>query len=160
MDTAQTRARRRQAFWWVRIILNPLAKSISRSPFHGMMSHRLLLITFLGRKSGKQYTTPISYVQQGDTLLLGVGGRWWKNLRGGASVQIRLRGKTYAGRAEAWTDEATMTQAYRTILAKNPTQARFMGITAIADGQPDRHSIQQALQRGAAVVEIRLTPGA
>jgi deazaflavin-dependent oxidoreductase (nitroreductase family) len=156
MDTAQSMARRRQGFWWVRTLFNPLAKSILRSPLHGGMSRRLLLITFPGRKSGKRYTTPISYVQHGDTLLLGVGGRWWKNLRGGVPVQVLLRGKTYAGRAEAWTDEASMTRAYRTILAENPTQARFMGITATSDVQPDPHAVQQALQRGAAVVEITL----
>lgn len=159
MDTAQAMARRRQAFWWVRTFLNPLAKTILCSPLHGGMSRRLLLITFTGRKSGKPYTTPISYVQHGGTLLLGVGGRWWKNLRGGVPVQVLLRGKTHAGRAETWTDEASMTSAYRSILAENPTQARFMGITTTADGQPEPQAIQQALQRGAAVVEITLLPG-
>jgi hypothetical protein len=116
-------------------------------------------MTFSGRKSGKQYTTPISYVQQGRTLLLGVGGPWWKNLRRGVPVQVRLRGKTYAGCAEAWTDEASMSRVYRTILAQNPTQARFMGIRATADGQPASHDIQQARKLGAAVVEISLDSG-
>ena len=92
MENVPAMVRRRQAFWWVRTLFNPLAKTTLRSPLHGGMSRRLLLITFPGRKSGKQYTTPISYVQHGDTLLLGVGGRWWKNLRGGVPVQVRLRG--------------------------------------------------------------------
>jgi hypothetical protein len=83
MDTARTVTSRRQAFWLVRTILNPIAKVILRSPLHGVMSRRLMLITFAGRRSGKHYTTPISYVQEGHTLLLGVGGPWWKNLRGG-----------------------------------------------------------------------------
>jgi hypothetical protein len=74
---------------------------------------------------------------------------------------VGVGGKTYAGRAEAWTDETSMTQAYRTILAQHPTQARFMGITVTAvtaDGQPESYDIRQALQRGAAVVEIQVTP--
>lgn len=111
-----------------------------------------MLITFTGRRSGKRYTTPISYVQQGQTLLLGVGETWWKNLRGDVPVQVRLHGKTYTGRAEAWTDEASMTRVYRTILTKNSVQARFVGISAT----PDDHDIQRALQRGAAVVELHL----
>jgi len=156
MDTAQTMARRRRAFLWVRLLLNPVAKFILRSPLHGLMSSRLMLISFTGRRSGKHYTTPISYVQQGQTLLLGVGGPWWKNLRGDASVQVRLRGKTCTGRARVWEDEASMTRAYQTILEQNPTQARFMGITATPDGEPDSHDIQRARQRGAAVVEIQL----
>lgn len=71
MDAAQSMARRRQAFWWVCTLFNPLTRSILRSPLHWGMSRRLLLITFPGRKSGKLYTAPISYVQHSDTLLLG-----------------------------------------------------------------------------------------
>src|SRR5215472_2484030 len=56
----------------------------------GVMSRRLLLITFSGRKSGKQYTTPIRYVQRGNIVLLGEGRRWWKNLCGDVPVQVRL----------------------------------------------------------------------
>jgi hypothetical protein len=136
MDTAESRVERRQAFWWVRTILNPFAKTILRSPLHGVMSRRLMLITFTGRRTGKQYTTPISYVQQGKTLLLGVGGPWWRNLGGGAQVQVRLQGKTYTGHAEAWSDEASMIKAYHTILAKNPTQARFRGSQPPPTGNP------------------------
>ncbi len=117
---------------------------------------RLLLITFTGRNSGKRFTTPISYVQHGTTLLLGVGGPWWKNLRGGAEVKLRLRGNTYTGQAEARNDAASVERIYQVILRENPVQARFMGITALADGHPDPVAMQRALQRGAAVVEIHL----
>lgn len=144
-DKAHPLAGRRRAFGWIRTFLNPLATVILRSPLHGVMSRRLLLITFSGRKSGKVYTTPISYVQQDRTLLLGVGGPWWKNLRGGVPVQVRLRGKTLTGRAEVWTDEASMTRVYQTILAVNPTQARIMGITATANGEPDSHDVRQVV---------------
>jgi hypothetical protein len=34
---------------------------ILRSPLHRMLSRSLLLTTFTGRKSGKAYTTPISF---------------------------------------------------------------------------------------------------
>ncbi len=159
MDTAHPLAGRRRAFWWIRAFLNPLAKVILCSPLHGVMSHRLLLNTFSGRTSGKVYTTPISYIQQGRTLLLGVGGPWWKNLRGGVPVQVRLRGKTLTGRAEARTDEASMTRVYQTILAVNPTQARFMEINATANGEPDSQDVQRMLQRGSAVAEITLDSG-
>ena len=51
-------------------LFNPFMKTVLRSPLHGMISRRLLLITFTGRKSGKVFTTPISYEQEGATLLL------------------------------------------------------------------------------------------
>jgi F420H(2)-dependent quinone reductase len=159
MNTVQvTSPRRVSRFWWVRRVFNPLATRILRSPLHGLMSRRLMLISFRGKKSGRYFTTPISYVQNGESLLLGVGGPWWRNFAGGVPVQVRLRGRTRDGRAEATTDEARVTEAYRTILRRNRTRARFMGIAATSDGQPDKHSIEDALQRGAAVVEISLAP--
>ena len=47
--------------WVFKWIMNPAIKLILRSPLHGLMSKRLLLITFTGRKSGKQFTTPLGY---------------------------------------------------------------------------------------------------
>jgi len=65
-----------------------------------MRSDRLLLITFTGRKSGKEFTTPMRYVQEGDTLLLRVVYPWWKNLIGQATVRVLLRGEMRTGIAE------------------------------------------------------------
>ena len=44
------------------------------------MSGRLMLITFNGRVTGRPYTTPVSYVQEEDSLLVPGGGTWWKNI--------------------------------------------------------------------------------
>jgi hypothetical protein len=79
---------------------------VLRSPLHGLLSRRLLLLTFSGRVSGKTFTTPVLYEQEGATLLLRAGGAWWKNLRGGVAVRVLLRGKGYSGRAEVFAEEA------------------------------------------------------
>ena len=41
--------------------VNNAMKFVLRSPVHGMVSKFTLLITFTGCKSGKTYTTPVSY---------------------------------------------------------------------------------------------------
>src|SRR4028118_1236877 len=46
-----------------------------------------------GRKTGKQYTIPISYIQDGDLLTCYTASVWWKNVRGGAPVTVVLRGQ-------------------------------------------------------------------
>lgn len=79
-------------------LYNPIV-AILRSPLHAVMRKSLLLLGFRGRKSGREYTTPISYVPDGEDLLA-VASRdhaWWKNLRGGASVGVRLRGRELKG---------------------------------------------------------------
>src|SRR5512138_3050089 len=75
-----------------------------RSPFHIFMGG-MLLITVTGRKSGRAITTPVNYVRDGDTLLITskTDRTWWRNVRGGAPVALRLNGRAY--RAEANTIE-------------------------------------------------------
>jgi deazaflavin-dependent oxidoreductase (nitroreductase family) len=80
-------------------LYNPVVASILRSPLHGLMSKSVMLLTYRGRRSGRSITTPISYVQDGEDLLA-VASRdhaWWKNLRGGAPVRVRLRGRQLEG---------------------------------------------------------------
>jgi len=91
----------------VRTLINAIATTILRSPWHGMMSPRLLLLTFTGRKSGKEFTTPIRYVQEGETLRLKVLVEypWWKNLVGEATVRVLLRGNMRTGTAEVFPEE-------------------------------------------------------
>jgi deazaflavin-dependent oxidoreductase (nitroreductase family) len=160
MTTTPGAEKRRNLFRLIQAIFNPLSKTILRSPLHRVMSKKLLLITFTGRKSGKNFTTPISYVQQGDTLLLAVGGSWWKNLRGGTTVWVRLQGKLRTATTEVVTDEEAMSEVYQIILAKNPTQGRFMGIKAGSDGKPDTDDLRRAIERGAAVVKVHLKANA
>ncbi len=90
----------------VRILANAIATTILRSPWHGMRSHRLLLLTFTGRKSGKEFTTPIRYMQDGETLQMIVVYPWWRNLVGEATVHVLLRGKIRTGTAEVLPEES------------------------------------------------------
>ncbi|MCS6835694.1 MAG: nitroreductase family deazaflavin-dependent oxidoreductase [Anaerolineae bacterium] len=99
------------ALWrWFTKVQNPFMKWLLRSPFHSVVSRIYLLITFTGRKSGKTYTTPVQYAQDGATLYIitSEGYTWWKNLRGGAQVQIHLRGTTYHAQADTSTDPQTI----------------------------------------------------
>jgi hypothetical protein len=90
----------------VRILANAIATIILRSPWHRMRSDRLLLLTFRGRKSGKEFTTPMRYAQKGETLkLLVVRSPWWKNLVGEATVYVLLRGEMRTGTAEVLPEE-------------------------------------------------------
>jgi len=87
-------------------VQNPFMKWLLRSPFHIIVSRMYLLITFTGHKSGAVYATPVQYSQQGEMLYIitSEGYTWWKNLRGGAKVQVYMRGKSYPGHAEISTD--------------------------------------------------------
>ena len=100
MNDTQTRVHHPRPPRPVRILANAIATAILRSPWHGMRSNQLLLLTFTGRKSGKEFTTPIRYVQEGETLQMTVVYPWWKNLVGEATVRVLLRGEMRTGTAE------------------------------------------------------------
>jgi deazaflavin-dependent oxidoreductase (nitroreductase family) len=73
------------------------------------LSRRLLLITVTGRRSGRTFTIPVSYVEEDGRLLIQPSAPerklWWRNLRGGAPVRVRLRGQDRTGQAVAHGDE-------------------------------------------------------
>lgn len=85
--------------------INPLIGAVLASPLHTLLSGRLALITFTGRRSGRSYTIPVMYELDGELLRIPVEWpqrkRWWRNLREEAPVQLRLRGLPRRGRARA-----------------------------------------------------------
>lgn len=85
---------------------NPFMKWLLRSRMHHSVSDKYMLIALTGRKSGRVYTIPVQYAQDGEQLCVVTSEsyKWWKNLRGGAPVQALLRGMTYNGYAEITTD--------------------------------------------------------
>ncbi len=103
---------------------------VLRSPFHGMLSNGMMLITFTGRKTGKQYTAPIGYYREGDYLWV-VSSRdrnWWRNLRGGADVNLLLKHKPVHGFAEAELDCKIVEARMIEYLQHIPQAAKPMGI--------------------------------
>jgi deazaflavin-dependent oxidoreductase (nitroreductase family) len=91
-------------------LYNPIVILLLHSPLHSFLDKSTIVITFTGRKSGKQYTIPVSYVRDGDTLMM-ISQRehsWWKNLRGGALVSLYLQGHTLKATGEVFTDPETV----------------------------------------------------
>jgi deazaflavin-dependent oxidoreductase (nitroreductase family) len=123
-------------------VMNSLMGLMLRSPFHGGMSKQLGLITVTGRKSGKKYTTPVGYLRIDDTHVhvFTHAAQWWKNLRGGGPVTIRMQGKDYHGTGTAVEDRAVITDALYNYISKVPGSARPFG-THIVDGKPVREDV-------------------
>jgi hypothetical protein len=86
--------------------VNPALRGILRSPVHRIASGRLALITYTGRRSGRQYTIPVLYRDKGEEITIAVGWPdrkvWWRNLTGpGGPVRLVVRGEEVRGHAVA-----------------------------------------------------------
>jgi hypothetical protein len=88
---------------------NRVVRQLLRSPLHAPFSGRLVLITVTGRRSGREHTLPVAYKQDGERLAIPVmwpeRKLWWRNLRDGAPVRLRLRGQERTGQARAREDD-------------------------------------------------------
>ena len=136
--------------------VNSAMKLVLRSPVHGMVSKSILLITFTGRKSGKTYTTPVSYSQDGDQVSIFTHASWWKNFDGGASVRLRIRGQELEGRAEPVAeDKQAVAAGLVAHLRKVPSDARYYGVTFDSLGNPSAEEAGQAAQ-SAVMIRVRL----
>jgi deazaflavin-dependent oxidoreductase (nitroreductase family) len=89
---------------------NDFMSWVLRSPFHGLLSDGMMLITVSGRKTGKKYATPVGYYRENGTLwvITSRNRTWWRNLRGGAKVSLLLKRKPVHGFAELELDETAV----------------------------------------------------
>ncbi len=118
-------------------LYNPVVTAILRSPLHGLTGNSVMLLTYRGRRSGDVFTTPISYVRDGGDLLA-VASRdhaWWKNLRGGARVRVRLRGQELEGTGRALEGEAGEEVLLR-VLRAVPAYRKHWGVELDGGGRP------------------------
>ncbi len=136
--------------------MNAVPRLVLRLPLHGLMSGKTLLLGFTGRRSGRQYTTPMSYVRVGDEVFMTTGAPWWKNLAGGAPVKMRLRGEVRSGVAEAVTDEAGVFDVLGTILRHYLEYRRFVGVSVDEEGRPEEETILGAVRGGRVGIRVRL----
>ena len=138
---------------------NPMMSFILRSPFHGLLSGSTITISFIGRKNGKALTVPTNYVRDDNKLLVTSfrARTWWRNLRGGALVTVRLQGRDYSGEGKAIEDLDAVAEGLRAYFHRVPQWAKYSGVTLDARSEPNLESVRRAAQ-DKVMVELRIAP--
>jgi hypothetical protein len=128
-------------------IVNPFMKALLRSPLHGYASGSLTLLHFQGRKSGREFVTPLSYVRQENTvwLLSAHSTRWWMNLReDGTPVTLVIAGEARTGKARLWDgDSEALRDRVRRYITALPRDAKFYGIELDENEKPIEKSVSK-----------------
>src|SRR6266498_5811036 len=114
--------------------LNVLPKFALRLPFQTPMSRRLILLSYTGCKTGRAYTIPVSYVEQGDALLIPGGGAWKKNLENGLAVLIWLRGREWRANPEVVLGFDEVEELVAFMVVANRAVRRVIGVPSRPDG--------------------------
>ncbi len=146
--------------WFMNRIANPIVRLILRSRLHGLLSAALLVITYRGRKSGREYSLPVQYVRSGNFIYIIPGMAeqkvWWRSLRGCAAVELLLAGKALKGQAAVLEGEAEaerIAEALCIYLKRFPEAARMHGVGNLPEGGLDPNALRQAA-RGGVVVRV------
>ena len=136
---------------------NNFMKLLLQSPFHGMLSKDTLIISYQGRKSGKAYTVPVNYAQEGNQVrIVSFKHRvWWKNLLGGPSVTLQIRGKEFRGRARVKTEEKEVIEGLADYLKPMPKFAKYFDIRLEENNSPNPDDLKQAAE-SRVIIEITL----
>ncbi len=141
------------------VIINPAMRLLLRSPLHWLMSDSLMLITFVGRKSGRTFTTPVRYMRHDDAIrcFTAASSKWWRNMRGGAEVKLLIRGQEGRYRAVAVESPPEQIRAALLLLfEKFPQDAPYYNVDIGRDGRPKSEDMDLAAERTVLVEAHRL----
>jgi deazaflavin-dependent oxidoreductase (nitroreductase family) len=117
---------------------NPILTWLLRSPLHSLVSNSTMLITVTGRKSGKEITLPVNYVDIGEELMtVSFKQRsWWRNLSGEAPVAVLLRGRNVKAHSVIIEDDEGVAKQLAAYFKKVPQYAKYLHVRLDNSGTP------------------------
>jgi hypothetical protein len=139
-------------------VVNPFVGLLLRSPLHGVMSRDVMLLGVTGRRTGRRYTMPVSYLRDGDRVRAFTGREmiWWRNLRDGAEVTVVIAGRARRGHAEAVAgDTDRIADALGDFLTRLPRDAVYYDVALDAGHRPVVTDVRRAADQ-VVLIEIAL----
>lgn len=140
-------------------IVNVPMRFVLGLPFATPLGSRLMLISYKGRKTGRLYRQPVSFVRDTDVLLTPGGGKWKLSLVNGEPIKIRLKGRDLSARPELVRDPDDVERLLALMATKNPSVRRFVAIPSDSEGHLDRASLNAAIEHGFCIVRWHVIEG-
>ena len=125
-------------------------RQILESPVHWPLSRWFAVLAWTGRKTGRQYSTPVSYIREGSTAWVTTGDRWWRNLIDGAPVRMRVAGRWVEAQGSVVADHDESLATHERLLREH---GWFRWLSGIPN---ERGATDLALSSGRVLVRIDL----
>ncbi|HET6684596.1 MAG TPA: hypothetical protein VFG75_12935 [Gaiella sp.] len=121
-------------------LANPLVRLVLASRAHRLLSERLLVLSYRGRRSGREHRIPLRYAETSGGALVAVAVRperkqWWRTFLGGEDAVLLLRGARLAARGVV-TDGPVRDDALRAYLERYPRSRRLTEDAAVVVLEP------------------------
>jgi hypothetical protein len=77
--------------------INPLVAALLRSRLHFIASKGLMLLSWQGRRSGREFCIPVGYQRDRNAVIVLISKpdekSWWKNFRNPWAAELLIRGR-------------------------------------------------------------------
>ena len=148
-------------------LANAAVRPLLQSPLHRILSGRLMLLSYTGGKTGRQYLFAIGYFHwdAGDVLAFS-SGNWPKALGGARDVRVLIKGTWFGARPSVISDDSDKADLLPRIRATQRSACRQgvdAGLTRRSPARPGeaRRGIGQDDGRAlcSSRIELTNTPG-
>jgi hypothetical protein len=121
-------------------LASPVVRVVLESRAHRLLSGRLLVLDYRGRRSGREHRIPLRYAETAGGAVVAVAVRperkqWWRTFLGGEDAVLLLRGGRVAARGVV-TDGHERGAAIRAYLERYPRSERIIGDAAVVVFDP------------------------
>jgi len=139
--------------------VNPLMRYLLRTPLAGGLRKQFMVLSFKGRKTGREFVVPVSAHHIDGDLYALIGSVWKVNFRGGAPASVLYEGHSKAMRGELVEDRAlTADLFHRCAQGYGVKRAqRMMGLQFRDDRIPTSEEFTEAIDVNK-LAAIRFTP--
>ena len=128
-------------------LINPTMNRLLKSPWHQLLSKRIMTVSYRGRKSAKPYSTPVSYLRDGDTVYCFTNGSWRHNFLEPTESSLRIRGQDYSATGQLLDcDRALQIELMTAYFKAVPQDRKFYGVSVDSRGEPLREQVERATQ--------------
>jgi hypothetical protein len=142
--------------------VNPVMRFLLGTPLAGSLRKQMMVVSFKGRKTGRQYSIPLSAHVIDNQLYALTSAPWKNNFRDGADAEVLHDGKRTRMRGELVTDPAVVGDlSYRCAESYGPKRAQRMMGLGFRDQQriPTIEEFTEAAGREH-IAAVKLTPTA
>lgn len=127
-------------------VMNPIVRTVLRSPLYRALSRDLMLLHVTGRTSGRVYVVPVGRHELRGQLVASAGGSWRRNFRHGADLEVTLDGRQRRAYGELVEDPQEVAEIFGDLLgALGLKRATRLGLQVNVDRAPTVEELRVAL---------------
>lgn len=142
-----------------KFVVNPIMRGVLRSPLHGLVDDRLMLLTYRGRRTGETYHVPVGRREVDGQMTVLTNAGWRVNFRGGHPLTARVRDEVVVGTGTLVEDPDAVASVYADLIDQVGWQkaGRELGIRITVDRAPTHAELREAVEaNGLSLLHVEL----